>query len=171
MKTSSEPGAHPVPDRTTAWACTLTNALTLPGLGSITAGRRVGYAQGVLALVGFGLSLYWLGKTVLTWMAEGELPAEVNGTLLVGLAGICLYIAAWLWAFATSLSLLAEARSHAGADRENAHQEPPQERGLQSAGTRTGRGTSLRAEARASDRCTATEQIHEGQDPTQRSHE
>ena len=75
----------------------------------------MGYVQGGLALVGFGLSMYWLVKTVLTWMAEGELPVEINRTLLIGLAGIGLYAGAWLWALATSLGLLREAQAHARA--------------------------------------------------------
>lgn len=99
-------------DRGTAWACLLTNALTLPGLGSLTAGRTVGYLQAGLALSGFVLSLYWLVKTVLRWMAEGQLPAELNGTLFVGFAGIVIYAGAWLWAFATSLALLRDAKTN-----------------------------------------------------------
>lgn len=115
MKTSGEPGGPAAPDRATAWACLLTNALTLPGLGSITAGRRAGYAQGALAIVGFALSVYWLVRTILTWMAEGQLPVEINRTLLIGLVGIGLYAVAWLWALGTSLSLLGAAKAKAGA--------------------------------------------------------
>ena len=117
MKISSEPNG-PVPlDRGTAWACLLTNALTLPGLGSLTGGRSVGYAQGTLALIGFGLSLYWLIKTLLVWMAEGQLPVEINRSLLVGLAGIAVYGSAWLWALGTSLGLLREAKANEQAAR------------------------------------------------------
>ena len=117
MKISSEPNG-PVPlDRGTAWACLLTNALTLPGLGSLTGGRSVGYAQGTLALIGFGLSSYWLIKTLLVWMAEGQLPVEINRTLLIGLTGIAVYAGAWLWALGTSLGLLREAKATEQAAR------------------------------------------------------
>jgi hypothetical protein len=91
--------------------------LTLPGLGSITGGRSVGYAQAGLALIGFGLSLYWLVKTMLAWLAQGELPAEINRTLLIGLAGIVIYAGAWLWALATSLGLLRQAKANEQAAR------------------------------------------------------
>jgi len=93
MKTFLERGGPAAPDRATAWACLLTNALTLPGLGSIAGGRSVGYPQGGLALLGFALSLYWLVKTLLVWMAAGELPVEINRTLLIGLGGIAIYAA------------------------------------------------------------------------------
>lgn len=112
MKTSPEQSGPMVVDRATAWACLLTNALTLPGLGSITGGRSVGYLQAGLALIGFGLSLYWLVKTLLVWLAQGELPAEINQTLLIGLAGIVIYAGAWLWALATSLGLLRQAKAN-----------------------------------------------------------
>lgn len=111
MKTSGEPGGPAAPDRATAWACLLTNALTLPGLGSITGGRSVGYAQGALAALGFALSVYWLVRTLMVWMAEGQLPVEINRTLLIGLAGIGLYAAAWFWALSTSLGLLRAAKA------------------------------------------------------------
>lgn len=111
-------------DRGTAWACLLTNALTLPGLGSLTAGRMVGYPQAGLAGSGFVLSLYWLVKTVLAWMAEGQLPAQLNSTLLVGLAGIVIYAGAWLWAFATSLALLRDAKRNE-RNRPSRTPEPP----------------------------------------------
>jgi hypothetical protein len=124
MKTFSERGGPAAPDRATAWACLLTNALTLPGLGSIAGGRSAGYAQGGLALVGFGLSLYWLVKTLLAWMAEGQLPVEINRTLLIGLGGIAIYAGAWLWALATSLALLREAKAGERAAGRKAGQAP-----------------------------------------------
>jgi len=45
-------------DRLGAWLCLLANVIALPGLGSIIAGKRVGYAQALLALAGFGLTGY-----------------------------------------------------------------------------------------------------------------
>jgi hypothetical protein len=48
-------------------------------------------------------------------MAEGQLPVEINRTLLIGLAGIGLYAVAWLWALGTSLSLLRAAKAKESA--------------------------------------------------------
>jgi hypothetical protein len=112
MKTSSAADARQPLDRPTAWAFTVTNLATLPGLGSIAAGRRVGWPQAMLALAGFGLTLWGLVRTVLEWVAAGELPVGITKPLLISLAGLAGFAAAWLWALATSLSLLREAREN-----------------------------------------------------------
>jgi hypothetical protein len=112
MKNSSPAGTPPPLDRPTAWACALTNALTLPGLGSVTAGRRAGYAQAATALAGFALTLWWLFRTIQHWLAAGELPTNVDLNLAVGLAGATLYVGAWFWALRTSRQLLREARAN-----------------------------------------------------------
>src|SRR5438552_9351385 len=39
-------------DRSTAWACFLANQFSLPGIGSLAAGRRSGYAQLILSGIG-----------------------------------------------------------------------------------------------------------------------
>ncbi|MBK9139340.1 MAG: hypothetical protein IPM17_11355 [Verrucomicrobia bacterium] len=95
-------------DRATAWSCAVANLAALPGLGSIAAGRRIGYAQAALALAGFGLSLLWLLLFIRDWRVEGELPLGWRPALGVGLAGIGLFGTAWLWALRTSRSLLRE---------------------------------------------------------------
>lgn len=112
MKTSSAGAPPKLLDRPTAWACTVTNLVTLPGLGSLAARRKVGYAQAGLALTGFGLTTWWLVRTLLDWFASGELKAEFNATLLIGLAGVLVFGVAWLWALATSLQLHREARQN-----------------------------------------------------------
>jgi hypothetical protein len=112
MKIFSADAAPPPLDRPTAWAFTITNLVTLPGLGSLAAGRRVGWAQATLALTGFGLTMWWLVRTVLEWFASGELPVGVTSTLLLGLAGVACFGVAWLWALLTSLLLLREAREN-----------------------------------------------------------
>ncbi len=97
-------------DKSTAWSCTITNLAALPGLGSLAAGRRIGYAQAAVALAGFGLSLLWMGLFIRDWRAQGELPIGWRPTLWVGITGIGLFGAGWLWALVTSRSLLREAR-------------------------------------------------------------
>ncbi len=110
MKSCSAPrGAKPI-DKPTAWACTITNAVTLPGLGTVAGGHKIGYAQAALAVVGFGMSLWWMGGVVRDWMASGEFPEGLGHWLLVGLGGVGVYGVAWLWALGSSLGLLAEAK-------------------------------------------------------------
>jgi hypothetical protein len=122
MKRSSASIPPKLIDWPTAWACLVTNLGTLPGLGSLAAGRKVGYAQATLALLGFILSLVWLGCFLLDWYREGALPLEFRPSLWIGLAGLGLFGTGWTWALETSLALLREARkntssSHAAPQR------------------------------------------------------
>jgi hypothetical protein len=111
MKTSSDGG--PTLDKATARACLFTNLLVLPGLGSLAAGRRVGYAQAALALLGFAGTFGWLLLFGREWVERGELPLEFNGVLALGVGGAALFGAAWLWALGTSLRIRREARESA----------------------------------------------------------
>lgn len=115
MKTSSPPAA---PDRPSARACTLTNLLVLPGLGSLAAGRKVGWAQAALALAGVGLFLYGVARLLRDWLAAGAEPV-FEFTLALGclLGGLAVSVVAWLWALVTSLQIHREVRAR---ERESA---------------------------------------------------
>lgn len=109
MKTSSPPVA---PDRASARACTLTNLLVLPGLGSLVAGRRVGWAQAALALAGLGLFLYGVARLLRDWLAAGAEPVfEFTPALGCLLGGLAVSVVAWLWALVTSLQIHREVRA------------------------------------------------------------
>jgi hypothetical protein len=111
MKTSSATVPRTRPDEATGWACLVANTLTLPGLGSIAAGRRIGYAQAAIALVGFAGSMLSVVAFGWQWVQRGELPQELdNPVLLAALASIALFGFAWVWALATSLDIRAESR-------------------------------------------------------------
>lgn len=94
-----------------AKGCALVNQCALPGLGTFAAGRRVaGIAQMTLALTGFALTMIWAWKFVRTWLATRQLPQEIDRSLLIGVLGAVLFLAAWCWALATSLQILRAAR-------------------------------------------------------------
>jgi hypothetical protein len=97
-------------DERAAWAALSTNLLVLPGLGSLMAGRKVGWLQAAVALVGAALSLWWLGLFAREWMQLGLIPLENPPELRTGLAGIGVFAAAWLWSLVTSLDGVARAR-------------------------------------------------------------
>lgn len=99
----------------------MTNLFGLPGLGSIAAGRPSGYAQMVLSLGGLALTSIFAIRAFM-WLSSsngsqhdveavaiplGELWIHVRWALL----GFGVFLCGWLWAFATGLSILAEARS------------------------------------------------------------
>jgi hypothetical protein len=98
-------------DKPTAWACAAANAAALPGLGTVAAGRRVGYLQAALALLGFALTLLGLVGIIRDWSRDGALPDRITSSLWVGLAGIAVYAAAWLWALSSSLRIHRQAPS------------------------------------------------------------
>lgn len=105
MKTPSAPVPPKPIDRPAAWACTITNLAALPGLGTIAAGRKVGYAQAALALTGFALNLVWAFLLVRDWRAEGALPTDFRPSLWLGIAGVFIFGTGWLWSLSSSLQL------------------------------------------------------------------
>jgi len=109
MRRSGGRIARPL-DRSEAWSCLAANLLALPGLGSVAAGRRAGYAQMALALVGFGLTLLWVGGLAWRWAKFGEPPRMGGWRFWAGLGGIAAFAAAWAWALGTSLELLRQSR-------------------------------------------------------------
>lgn len=107
-------------DYARAWGC-LTSNLAIPGTGTLAAGRRSGYGQGLLALAGFALTTVF-GARFIGWYfanfarlqeewvdpfaAAGEVWMAVRWALL----GMALFAVAWVWALASSFGILREAR-------------------------------------------------------------
>jgi nitrate/nitrite transporter NarK len=81
------------------------------------AGRRVGYAQATLALIGFLLTLAYLVWVMISlvrfqMMEERDLSqftAACAKYAWVGIAGVALSIVAWCWALVSSLQILSGA--------------------------------------------------------------
>ena len=129
MRVSLALGERRPLDRTTAWGC-LTANLAMPGTGTLVAGRRRGYLQGALALVGMALSLVF-GLRYIAWQLanyarlQDEMldPLAVAGEVWMAarwaLLGIALFALAWLWGLGSGLSFLREAR------RTDARPKPP----------------------------------------------
>ena len=120
MKISLALGDREGLSRQTAHGCVGTN-LALPGIGSLMAGRAVGYVQAALTLAGFGLTVLFGLKFSLWYLANwsslnspnadpletlGEVWREVRWALL----GIGLFAIAWLWAMGTNAGILRQAR-------------------------------------------------------------
>jgi hypothetical protein len=97
-------------DEARAWACLMTNLLVLPGLGSLLGGRRIGWIQAALALVGFALSAFWLLWFAAALLREGGFPLDGGPYLPGGLTGVLLFAVSWIWGLLTGLSVLGETR-------------------------------------------------------------
>lgn len=121
MKISLALGPRRPLDRQTAWGC-LTSNFAAPGLGSLIAGRAVGYWQlavtaiaMLLTVVFGGRFIYWV---LINWTRLQQLQEdpvafgrEVWMMARWALLGIALFAAALLWGLVTSVSILREAKA------------------------------------------------------------
>ena len=102
------------------------NQLATPGLGSLIARRYLsGIGQLVLAIAGFVLFLLWFVGVMRQFYGQIEGNVEVKSVAWLGLAGLGLFAAAWVWALVTSISLLREARRNRDALFREDPQPPP----------------------------------------------
>ena len=126
MKIFSARAKNNTSARETARGCFTTN-LVIPGLGSLAAGRKIGYPQLILCYVGQGVTLVF-GVRFIYWAlahwseifrpnAEDPLAGlrAIWPHVRLPLLGIVLFAIAWLWALATSRLLLDEAKRKDGA--------------------------------------------------------
>jgi hypothetical protein len=99
-------------ERNKLWACVAVNLLAFPGLGTIGAGQRFGYAQASVMVAGFLLFLgyfLWFVLGAFQFLSGGDHEAweqHYRSGLWVGLAGLGLCVIAWFWALATSIRLM-----------------------------------------------------------------
>ena len=121
-KTSSRRPPQKPLSRAKARNAALVNQLATPGLGSLLARRWVaGIGQLILAVAGFALFVAWFVEVLIQFsgMINSDAPPRSVGWLAE--AGALTFIAAWLWALITSLSLLREARRNEAAEFEQNH--------------------------------------------------
>jgi len=89
-------------ERDRAWVAFLTNALLLPGAGSLMLGRRIGWAQLPLSLISVALVVSWLWVLVRRLVAGGlEALVPMPRPDLVGI-GLGVGIVVWIWGLATT---------------------------------------------------------------------
>jgi hypothetical protein len=98
-------------DEARAWASLMTNLLVLPGLGSLLAGRRAGWPQAALALVGFILTTVWLAWFVGACWRTGSFPLDGGPYLPMGLLGVFLFAVSWGWGLVTGLAVVRQSRA------------------------------------------------------------
>jgi len=119
MKISLALGPRQPLSRQTAWGCFTTN-LALPGFGSLTAGRKVGYFQAALTIIGLGFTMGF-GIPFILWTLSnwtrlhdplGDQIAALKEMWLHvrwAMLGIGIFGLGWLWALATSMSIFGHA--------------------------------------------------------------
>jgi hypothetical protein len=98
----------------------MTTNFAMPGFGTILAGRKVGYLQIAVTAAGFALTIIpgipavmW-GLSNISRMQESEDPMANLREMWVHMRwpilGIVFFIVAMIWAWFSSMSILAEAR-------------------------------------------------------------
>lgn len=98
--------------RSTARNSALINQLATPGLGSLIAGRFVaGIGQLLLALAGFAMVVIWFVQVFIQLYHQMSSGSEPKSAAWLGEAGGLTFLASWLWALSTSISLLREAQA------------------------------------------------------------
>ncbi|MGC8991206.1 MAG: hypothetical protein ACP5MD_13915 [Verrucomicrobiia bacterium] len=115
--TSSEEQPDKSVDKPTAWACTLANLLAAPGLGSIAAGRKIGYVQMTLAVIGLILSVVGVVSVWREW-SSGGFEEGLPRSFWIAVLGVALFMVAWFWALLTSLRLHGETK-HSDTAKQN----------------------------------------------------
>ena len=120
MKISLVLGKREGLSQQTARGCVGTN-LALPGFGSLMAGRPVGYAQAVLTVAGFGLTLVFGAKAIIWFLTHWSMiygPEADPVETMTGVwretrwvwAGFAMVALAWLWSLTTNAAILRSAR-------------------------------------------------------------
>ena len=93
--------------RLAAWVCLLLNLFVLPGLGSLIVRQPLKAAiQLVLAVGGFALTMAGGGPLLETVARTNELPDQLGKSFSMALAGVVLFLIAWIWALTGSVSTL-----------------------------------------------------------------
>jgi hypothetical protein len=93
--------------------CVLVNVAAFPGLGTIMAGRRIGYLQAALMLTGFfcvvGTAIWFILQAVKVVDApmwdEQAWHTAARKAWITGGAGLGICAVAWLWALVDSVRL------------------------------------------------------------------
>lgn len=116
MKISLALGPRGPISRQMAWGCFTTNLAT-PGLGSVIAGRIVGYFQAGLMLIGFTTTAIFGVRFIVWYLANWNRLlgtqddpfgafAEIWLRLRLALLGLGIFLIAWLWALMTSMQII-----------------------------------------------------------------
>jgi hypothetical protein len=125
MKISLALGNPQALSRQTAWGCLTTN-LAMPGFGSVVAGRRVGYVQAAIYLSAFVITVVFGMRFILWALQNWKWVHGEEGDRLEALAvmwrlarwplvGILGFLVSWLWALATSLSIVSSVKKNENA--------------------------------------------------------
>ena len=114
MKISSTQPDRRSLSRSKAWVCAVINQLAFPGMGTVMAGRRTGYVQAALMVVGFLLTMGFMFvyfAALIQCMVQGVGSDSLYKELFhrygwAGLSGLALCFIAWCWSLVSSILIV-----------------------------------------------------------------
>src|SRR5712675_97787 len=121
MERSLGLGERRVLSRQTSRGC-LTSNIAMPGSGSLMAGRKSGYAQGLLGIGGMVLTVIF-GLRGLLWMLANwsrmrdpatdqiAVMSDMWSVLRWAFLGMAIFGLGWLWALASSYGIVRSAKN------------------------------------------------------------
>ncbi len=99
-----------------AWGYLALNQLAFPGAGTVMGGRREGYAQAIVMVIGFLLTMVYFAIIISSvmnsmldpngGMNEQQLHAHFHRVAWAGKGGGILCTFAWFWSLISSISML-----------------------------------------------------------------
>lgn len=100
-----------------AWTCFVVNQLVCPGIGTIIAGKRIGFVQAVVMIAGFCMALTY-GLMYINAAYKFTLDASATETqwkamqppVWMGLTGFAFCGIAWFWSLCSSIRTFHESR-------------------------------------------------------------
>jgi len=105
--------------RQKATTCLVVNQLVCPGIGTIMAGKRIGFVQAALMIAGTCLALAYALmylSAVYKFALDGSITEAKFRSILpspwMGIIGFGLCIGVWFWTLVMSLRILHESGSH-----------------------------------------------------------
>jgi ABC-type uncharacterized transport system permease subunit len=116
-----KPTSAAAKNRSVAWGMVVANQLALPGLGTVMAGRKIGYVQLAFSIFGVLLTtsfLIWCFPNLGDWFPPPEDDAVVMANFekwqpwfLIAGSGIVSYFIGWCMALFSSQSIVREQSS------------------------------------------------------------
>ena len=121
----SSTGPPKILTRSRAWTCVAMNQLAFPGLGTIMAGRGVGYIQAVVTVIGFFLLTGFMVWCIMDMMGEllgsgldhEKLAAQHRAYAWTWKVGLGLFLLAWFWALDSSVRIFRQVVQNSPAFR------------------------------------------------------
>jgi hypothetical protein len=111
------PTLQPQPDAKRRLNLALINQLGYPGVGTVLAGKKIGYTQAALMTLGLAISLIYFYKILqelvpvlaqMNTLSQDELLALYKPHAWIGQTGFAVSLASWIWSLFSTIAILTQ---------------------------------------------------------------